>query len=107
MTSNGAESGTEEDEEMAAEDDDSEGEDDLPMEMVEDAGRSNKVFTFFLINYGFAYYSAFTLFKNRIVQDIDVVTYEYDQPSSNNTYRVAEWCPDDIATFQKYWRGLK
>lgn len=43
MTSNGAESGTEEDEEMAAEDDDSEGEDDLPMEMVEDAGRSNKV----------------------------------------------------------------
>lgn len=46
MTSNGAESGTEEDEEMAAEDDDSEGEDDLPMEMVEDAGRSNKVGTF-------------------------------------------------------------
>lgn len=43
VTSNGAESGTEEDEEMAAEEDDSEGEDDLPLEMVEDAGRSNKV----------------------------------------------------------------
>lgn len=43
VTSNGAESGTEEDEEMAAEEDDSDGEDDLPMEMVEDAGRSNKV----------------------------------------------------------------
>lgn len=28
---------------MAAEEDDSEGEDDLPLEMVEDAGRSNKV----------------------------------------------------------------
>ncbi|XP_073960340.1 ubiquitin-conjugating enzyme E2 Q2 isoform X2 [Choristoneura fumiferana] len=42
VTSNGAESGTEEDEEMAAEEDDSEGEDDLPLEMVEDAGRSNK-----------------------------------------------------------------
>ncbi|VVC91589.1 ubiquitin-conjugating enzyme E2 Q2 [Leptidea sinapis] len=41
-TSNGAESGTEEDEEMPVEDDDSEGEDDLPLEMVDDAGRSNK-----------------------------------------------------------------
>lgn len=43
MTSNGAESGTEEDEEMPADDDDSEGDDDLPLEMVEDPGRSNKV----------------------------------------------------------------
>ncbi|KAF9407085.1 hypothetical protein HW555_012773 [Spodoptera exigua] len=43
VTSNGAESGTEEDEEMAAEEDESEGEDDLPLEMVDDAGRSNKV----------------------------------------------------------------
>lgn len=51
VTSNGAESGTEEDEEMAAEDDDSEGEDDLPMEMVEDAGRSNKVCLSFFFNY--------------------------------------------------------
>ncbi|XP_045501081.1 ubiquitin-conjugating enzyme E2 Q2 [Colias croceus] len=42
VTSNGAESGTEEDEEMAAEEDESEGEDDLPLEMVDDAGRSNK-----------------------------------------------------------------
>lgn len=45
VTSNGAESGTEEDEEMAAEEDESEGEDDLPLEMVDDAGRSNKVCT--------------------------------------------------------------
>lgn len=43
VTSNGAESGTEEDEEMAAEEDESEGEEDLPLEMVDDAGRSNKV----------------------------------------------------------------
>ncbi|XP_059056105.1 ubiquitin-conjugating enzyme E2 Q2 [Achroia grisella] len=42
VTSNGAESGTEEDEEMAAEEDESEGEDDLPLEMVDDAARSNK-----------------------------------------------------------------
>ncbi|XP_041981063.1 ubiquitin-conjugating enzyme E2 Q2 [Aricia agestis] len=42
IVTNGAESGTEEDEEMAAEDDESEGEDDLPLEMVDDAARSNK-----------------------------------------------------------------
>ncbi|XP_075979441.1 ubiquitin-conjugating enzyme E2 Q2 [Anticarsia gemmatalis] len=42
VTSNGAESGTEEDEEMAEQEDESEGEDDLPLEMVDDAGRSNK-----------------------------------------------------------------
>lgn len=33
---------------MAAEEDESEGEDDLPLEMVDDAGRSNKVRMSFL-----------------------------------------------------------
>ncbi|XP_013183014.1 ubiquitin-conjugating enzyme E2 Q2 [Amyelois transitella] len=42
VTSNGAESGTEEDEEMAADDDESDAEDDLPLEMVDDAARGNK-----------------------------------------------------------------